>query len=82
MAKLQCPNCGAAVPNPDSWAKAALSTLMPAPAIPHMATQVRCQECRHVFTRFDSSQRTGWRALWPAVVLIAALMAAAVLLPG
>ena len=81
MAKLECPNCGAAVPNPDGWAKAALSTLMPAPAIPHMATQVRCQECRHLFTQIDAGQRSGWRGLWPAAVLIAALLAAAVLLP-
>ena len=81
MAKLQCPNCGASVPDPDGWAKAALATLMPSPAIPHMATQVRCQECQQLFTQFDSSQRTGWRALWPALFLIAVLLAAVILLP-
>jgi|OpeIllAssembly_1097287.scaffolds.fasta_scaffold323515_2 ribosomal protein S27E len=82
MAKLQCPNCGASVPNPEGWAKAVLSTLMVSPAIPHMATQVRCQQCQHVFDQFDDSQRIGWRALWPAVFLIAVLLAIAVLLPG
>jgi ribosomal protein S27E len=82
MAKLQCPNCGSTVASSDGWAKAALSTLMLSPAIPHMATQVRCQECQHLFTQFDAVQRTGWRALRPAVLLIAALAAAALLLPG
>jgi len=81
MAKLQCPKCGASVPNPDGWAKAALSTLMQSPAIPHMATRIRCQACRHLFTQFDAVQRTGWRAFWPAALLIAALLALAVLLP-
>ena len=82
MAKLQCPNCGTSVPSPESWAKAALSTLMLSPAVPHMATQVRCQECQHLFTQFDGSQRAGWRALWPAALLIAVLLAAAFWLPG
>ena len=82
MAKLKCPNCGAPVPNPDGWATAALSTLMLSPAVPHMATQVRCQDCRHLFTQFDAVQRTGWRALRPAALLIAVLVAAAFLLPG
>lgn len=82
MAKLQCPNCGASVPSPEGWAKAALSTLMLSPAVPQTATQVRCQECQHLFTRFDDHQRTGWAALWPAVLLIAVLLAAAFWLPG
>jgi hypothetical protein len=82
MAKLQCPNCRASVPSPESWAKAAMSTLMLSPAVPHMATQVRCQECRHLVTQFDDSQRAGCSALWPAVILIAVLLATTFLLPG
>jgi ribosomal protein S27E len=82
VAMLQCPNCGASVSSPESWAKAAVSLLMPAPAVPHMATQVRCQQCQHLFTQFDGNQRTSWRALWPALFLIAVLLAVVVLLPG
>jgi ribosomal protein S27E len=81
-AKLKCPNCGASSANPDGWAKAAIATLMSSPAIPDMATQVRCQECQHLFTQFYGGQSAGWRALWPAVILIALLVAVAVLLPG
>jgi hypothetical protein len=45
MASLQCPHCGAMMPNQRSWAEAAVSTLSQAPAVPDMATQVRCSSC-------------------------------------
>jgi hypothetical protein len=31
------------------WSSAAVSTLMIAPAVPDMATQVRCPQCGHLF---------------------------------
>jgi hypothetical protein len=46
MSKLQCPNCGASVPSAERWAKAAQTMLMQAPAVPHMATHARSQECQ------------------------------------
>lgn len=48
MASLHCPHCGAALPRQDSWAQAAVSTLIPSPAVPDMATQVRCEKCGRV----------------------------------
>ena len=49
MARIQCPNCDSKFEADGSWASAALSALMPAPAIPDMATQVRCPNCTHLF---------------------------------
>jgi hypothetical protein len=34
----------------DAWAKGALSLLIPAPAVPDMATQARCPKCQHLFS--------------------------------
>ena len=53
MAKMRCPKCGSEVPSKDGWAKAALSTTIAAPAIPDMATQVRCPSCQAVFAQSD-----------------------------
>jgi NMD protein affecting ribosome stability and mRNA decay len=44
-----CPKCGTQVPTSEGWAKAAVSLLIPAPAVPDMATQLRCPHCRYVF---------------------------------
>ena len=53
MAKMRCPKCGSEVPSEDGWAKAALSTTIAAPAIPDMATQIRCPSCQAVFAQSD-----------------------------
>ncbi len=53
MANQECPKCKAVFSTDESsaegWAKSAIATLMPAPAVPDMATQVRCPECGYVF---------------------------------
>jgi predicted RNA-binding Zn-ribbon protein involved in translation (DUF1610 family) len=53
MASLVCPHCGAAIPTKRSWAEAAVSTLVQAPAVPDMATQVRCTSCGRVSAASD-----------------------------
>ena len=53
MAKMRCPKCGSDVSSEDGWAKAALSTMIPAPAISDMASQVRCPSCQVVFAQTD-----------------------------
>ena len=55
MANQECPKCGAHFSSNDDWAKSALSTLMPAPAVRDMATQVRCPKCGHVFAESEVS---------------------------
>ena len=49
MAEQTCPKCGTQFSTSDGWAKAAVSLLIPAPAVPDMATQVRCPHCQHLF---------------------------------
>ena len=82
MARLECPNCGAIVRKQEDLAKVVLSTLSLGPAVPAMANQVRCSSCQHLFSQPDGGPPDGWRAYWPAVVLLGALVAAALLLPG
>ena len=82
MAKLQCPACGAFVSSSESWAKSALSTLVPAPAVLGMASQLRCQQCHTVFTQLQGGRPGSWRGLLPTAVLVAILLAIAVLVPG
>lgn len=53
MASLICPDCGVSMPSQWTWAQAAVSTLIAAPALPDMATQVRCNECGHVGAASD-----------------------------
>jgi hypothetical protein len=48
MASLHCPHCGAALPPQETWAQAAVSTLIASPAVPDMASQVRCEKCGRV----------------------------------
>lgn len=55
MANQTCPKCGGQFPASDTLAKAAVSLLVPAPAVRDMATQVRCPHCHHVFA--DSEVR-------------------------
>lgn len=49
MAERTCPKCGTQFGTSDGWAKAAVSLLVPAPAVPDMATQVRCPHCHYLF---------------------------------
>jgi uncharacterized C2H2 Zn-finger protein len=62
MATLKCPKCDSKFSAGDGWAKAAVSTLIAAPAIPDMATQVRCPECRYLFAEGDIRYL---RSSWP-----------------
>ena len=55
MANQECPKCGAHFSSSDDWAKSALSTLMPAPAVRDMATQLRCPQCGYVFAESEVS---------------------------
>ena len=53
MEEQTCPKCGTRFPTSDGWAKSAVSLLVPAPAVPDMATQVRCPHCDHLFADGD-----------------------------
>jgi hypothetical protein len=41
------------MPNRRTWAEVAVSTLIAAPAVPDMATQVRCDSCGRVSAASD-----------------------------
>jgi endogenous inhibitor of DNA gyrase (YacG/DUF329 family) len=58
MATLKCPHCDAEIDAERTWAQAALSTLMAAPAVPDMATQVRCTNCGRVSTASEMRRDT------------------------
>jgi uncharacterized C2H2 Zn-finger protein len=77
MAMQECPRCGARFSAHDGWAKVALSTLMIAPAVPDMATQVRCPRCQYLFAEGEVrySRSRGLKG-----VLILCVLGAAVLL--
>ncbi len=49
MANQECPKCKTTFSTHDGWAKSAIATLIAAPAVPDMATQVRCPKCGYVF---------------------------------
>jgi len=53
MASLKCPHCGASLPSQRTWAQTAVSTLIAAPAVPDMATQVRCDKCGRLSAASD-----------------------------
>lgn len=53
MATLKCPHCDTAFDGERTWSQAALSTLVPAPAVPDLATQVRCSHCGRVSAASD-----------------------------
>lgn len=70
MSMRTCPNCGCEVPVDDAWAGSVLSLLMPAPAIPDMATQVRCLNCGQLFAQGDLRyQDAGSAGAWRGVAL-------------
>ena len=70
MADQECPKCGAKFPASEDWAKNAMATLIIAPAVPDMATQVRCPQCQHLFAESEvryqrsSGVRGSAVALW------------------
>jgi predicted nucleic-acid-binding Zn-ribbon protein len=49
MSNQECPKCGSKFPTGSGWANTAISTLMIAPAVPDMATQIRCPKCGQLF---------------------------------
>jgi RNA polymerase subunit RPABC4/transcription elongation factor Spt4 len=53
MAEQTCPKCGTHFLTGEDWAKSAVSLLIPAPAVPDMATQLRCLHCHHLFADSD-----------------------------
>ena len=79
MATLVCPECGAEVTSPEGWAKSTLATLVPSPAVPGMATRLRCAHCQALFSQLPGVDAAGWRGLIPAAALLATLLAVALL---
>lgn len=79
MATLKCPHCGSPIPSERTWAQAAVSSLMPAPAIPDMVTQVRCAKCGRVSAARDMRTDTADKlakahlGLWIAAVVFVVL---------
>ena len=80
MASLKCPHCGASLPSQRTWAQTAVSTLMGAPAVPDMATQVRCDKCgrlsaasdlRHTAADLKASRLLAW---FVAIALVLCLL--------
>lgn len=76
MATLRCPHCDNPIPSERTWAQAAVSSLMQAPAVPDMATQVRCAKCGRVSAASDLRTDTAdtltkaHLALWIAGVVV------------
>jgi uncharacterized C2H2 Zn-finger protein len=66
MSTLTCRRCETVFPEHDGSAKVAESTLIAAPAVPDMATQVRCPKCGYVFpeseTRYLRAAGRPWGA--------------------
>lgn len=79
MAHLRCPHCGADLPSERTWDQVAVSTLIAAPAVPDMATQVRCNQCGRLSAASDlrlavADRFTPKRAL-PWLLVVAAVSA-------
>ena len=69
MATLKCPHCGNPIASERTWAQAAVSTLMAAPAIPDMATEVRCAKCGRISAASDMRTDTADNLTKPHLVL-------------
>ena len=69
MATLTCPHCGSPIASERTWAQAAVSTLMAAPAIPDMATEVRCAKCGRISAASDMRTDTADNLTKPHLVL-------------
>ena len=76
MALLECPKCGTRFPTDNDWAKSAVSTLVVAPAVQDMATQVRCPKCHHLFAESEVRySRAPWsKGLSVSVALVGAIV--------
>ena len=74
MANQECPKCGAHFPVTDNWAKGAVSLLIAAPAVPDMATQVRCPNCNYVFAESEV-RHLGSSASRGLIILLALFVA-------
>lgn len=74
MATLRCPRCDSGFSVGEGWAKSALSTLIAAPAVPDMATQVRCPKCQYLFAEGEVRHlRSSWSTGLDVVLLLLAL---------
>ena len=74
MAKQTCPKCATQFPTGngwEGWAKTTLSLLVPAPAVPDMATQVRCPHCGHLFAESEVRHLAPWGKLSRVLFIIA-----------
>ena len=72
MATIKCPKCDSKFSADGGYAQSALSTLIPAPAVPDMATQVRCPQCQYLFAEGEVRylRSTGSRGLNALLLLI------------
>lgn len=81
MTTLECPHCGHAIEVERTWAQVAVATLAAGPAMPDMATQVRCGHCGRVSAASDLRSRGAGatsRARWLVWLVGLALLAWAV----
>lgn len=76
MAHLTCPHCEAELPEARTWDQVAVSTLIAAPAVADMATQVRCPRCGRVSAASDLrvvvADRFALKTVLPWLLLVAA----------
>lgn len=63
MTDQECPKCGAKFQTGQGWAESTLPTLVVAPAVPDIATQVHCSKCQYLFAdgqvRFQRAGKSG-----------------------
>ncbi len=85
MPQLKCPHCDADLPSERTWDQVAVSTLFAAPAVPDMATQVRCDNCGRISAASDLrvvvADRFVPRRVWPWFLVAAVALSALVWLP-
>ena len=75
MEEQTCPKCGTKFPTSDGWAKSAVSLTIAAPAVPDMATQVRCPQCHHLFADGEVRHLAASRLKVSHVLVILACLA-------
>lgn len=75
MEEQTCPKCGTTFRTSDGWAKTAISLTIPAPAVPDMATQVRCPQCHHLFSDGEVRHLAASRSKVARVLVILACLA-------